>query len=161
MAGAAAHSRTGARLLGAAWVVLSLFAPHDRLGAQGAADSASTHATALATAHPGDAAATTSGVPGVSAAGHAGEFAARLAQVIHDTTLANGLQVISAENHSVPLVTLMVVVHTGAFTQEPTQVGVPHLFEHMLFKSYNSDGRKWGQEDVAPRHCRLQRRNER
>ena len=146
MAGAASHSRTSARLLGVALFVLSLFALHDRLDAQGAADSASVHATARTTAHPDDVAVGASDTPGVSGADPGGEFAARLAQVIHDTTLANGLQVISAENHSVPLVTLMVVVHTGAFTQEPGQVGVPHLFEHMLFKSYNSGGRKWGQE---------------
>jgi predicted Zn-dependent peptidase len=42
-------------------------------------------------------------------------------------------------------VTLMGVIHTGAFTQAPGQVGVPHLFEHMLFKSYDDNGRTWSQ----------------
>ena len=64
--------------------------------------------------------------------------------VLHDSTLPNGLQVIALENHSVPLVTVIVAVRTGAFTQEPGQEGVPHLFEHMLFKSYNEDRRSWG-----------------
>ena len=68
----------------------------------------------------------------------------KLIPVLHDSTLANGLQVIALENHSVPLVTVIVAVRTGAFTQEPGQEGVPHLFEHMLFKSYNEGGRSWG-----------------
>jgi zinc protease len=59
-----------------------------------------------------------------------------LARVVHDTTLANGLAVIAIENHSVPLATVEVVVRTGAFTQDPGTEGVPHLFEHMLFKSF-------------------------
>ncbi len=59
-----------------------------------------------------------------------------LARIVRDTTLANGLEVISVENHTVPLATVEVVVHTGSFTQDPGTEGVPHLFEHMLFRSY-------------------------
>jgi zinc protease len=55
-------------------------------------------------------------------------------------TLENGFQVIVAENHSVPLSTAKVVVRTGAMTQEPDDQGVPHLFEHMLFKGYRGAG---------------------
>ncbi len=72
-------------------------------------------------------------------------FEDKLLHVLHDSTLANGLQVIVIENHTVPLVTVIVTVRTGAFTQEPGQEGVPHLFEHMLYKSYNEDRRSWGQ----------------
>jgi zinc protease len=124
MGGPPVRSRSPRCTLGAASLALILLAPPDQLSAQGASDATSAHAGVPAVAHPG-------------------EFAARLARVVHDTTLANGLEVISVENHSVPLVTLMVVVHTGAFTQESGQVGVPHLFEHMLFKSYNANGRTW------------------
>jgi zinc protease len=55
-------------------------------------------------------------------------------------TLENGFQVIVAENHSVPLSTAKVVVRTGAMTQELEEQGVPHLFEHMLFKGYRGIG---------------------
>lgn len=55
-------------------------------------------------------------------------------------TLPNGLTVIVAENHAVPLATVEVVVRTGAFTQQPDEQGVPHLFEHMLFRSYRAGG---------------------
>ena len=48
------------------------------------------------------------------------------ARVIRDTTLENGLQVIAIENHQAPLTTVEVVVHTGAFTQDHGQEGVPH-----------------------------------
>jgi zinc protease len=64
-----------------------------------------------------------------------------LRRVLHDTTLENGLTVIAVENHAVPLVTIDITFKTGAFTQEPGDEGVPHLFEHMLFKSFLDDSR--------------------
>jgi zinc protease len=79
--------------------------------------------------------------PGAEAAG-GGAVAAMFARVIRDTTLDNGLQVIAIENHRAPLATVEVVVHTGAFTQEHGQEGVPHLYEHMLFKVYSGPGGK-------------------
>ena len=74
--------------------------------------------------------------PSISSARGAAETPSALARIVHDTTLANGLEIISVENHTVPLATVEVVVHTGAFTQDPGTEGVPHLFEHMLFRSY-------------------------
>jgi zinc protease len=59
-----------------------------------------------------------------------------LARTVRDTAFANGLEVISIENHTVPLATIEVVVRTGAYTQDPGTEGVPHLFEHMLFRAY-------------------------
>jgi zinc protease len=129
-----------------AW--LTLFTTPAGLPAQQSADPAAARPAVLATAHADNAAGPTPLTAGAGTSTGA-TFAARLAQVAHDTTLANGLEVIAVENHSVPLVTLMVVVRTGAFTQEPGQVGVPHLFEHMLFRSYDSDGHSWGQT-MAP-----------
>ena len=70
-----------------------------------------------------------------------------LRRALHDTTLDNGLTVIAVENHAVPLVTINITFKTGAFTQEPGDEGVPHLFEHMLFKSYIDDSHaRWPQE---------------
>lgn len=95
-------------------------------------------ATAAATAGPRSPAP-----PGAGAEG-GGAVAAMFARVIRDTTLANGLQVIAIENHQAPLATVEVVVHTGAFTQEHGQEGVPHLYEHMLFKAYSGPhGNNW------------------
>ncbi len=65
-----------------------------------------------------------------------GQAATRPDQVVRRDTLPNGLTVIVVENHSVPLATAHVVFHGGAMTQTPELQGVPHLFEHMLFKSY-------------------------
>jgi zinc protease len=55
-------------------------------------------------------------------------------------TLDNGLQVIVAERRGVPLATAKLVVRAGAMTQTPDDQGVPHLFEHMLFKGFRGAG---------------------
>lgn len=49
-------------------------------------------------------------------------------------TLANGLEVIVFEDHTVPLVTTELVVRNGAFTEPPELNGLSHLYEHMFFK---------------------------
>lgn len=65
-------------------------------------------------------------------------------------TLDNGLQVLVVENHSVPLATAKLVVRTGAMTQHDDEQGVPHLFEHMLFRSYRGTAdRPFGLEAAA------------
>ena len=67
--------------------------------------------------------------------------------IVHRQTLDNGLEVMVVENHAVPIATVEVVVKTGAMSQAPDDQGVPHLFEHMLFKGYRgSSGREFGQE---------------
>jgi zinc protease len=48
--------------------------------------------------------------------------------------LANGLEVIVFEDHSVPLVTVELAVRNGSFTEPPELNGLSHLFEHMFFK---------------------------
>ncbi len=63
---------------------------------------------------------------------------ATLEKVIHQKTLANGLQVIVIENHGVPLATVEIDVKNGAFTQSPEYEGLAHMYEHMFFKS-NAD----------------------
>ena len=59
--------------------------------------------------------------------------------MIRDTTLANGLTVIVAENHASPVATVEIAVRTGAFTQQAGEEGVAHLFEHILFRAYGSE----------------------
>ncbi|MGH7663111.1 MAG: M16 family metallopeptidase [Gemmatimonadaceae bacterium] len=59
-----------------------------------------------------------------------------LERATHDTVLGNGLEVIVVENHAIPLATVNLVVRTGAYTQEPGDEGISHLYEHMLFKGY-------------------------
>lgn len=65
---------------------------------------------------------------------------------LRDTVLENGLQVIVAPSHAIPLATLEVVVRAGAFTQmAAADEGVPHILEHMLFKAYRG-GQGFGPE---------------
>jgi len=53
---------------------------------------------------------------------------------IVNRTLANGLEVIVLEDHSVPLVTVELAVRNGSFTEPPEFNGLSHLYEHMFFK---------------------------
>ena len=70
-------------------------------------------------------------------AGHGQPATPTPAAAIRRDTLDNGMVVIVVENHAVPLATAHVVFRGGASTQTPELQGVPHLFEHMLFKSYH------------------------
>lgn len=70
---------------------------------------------------------------------------AQSAPLVHDTVLANGLTILVAENHTVPIATVEVVVRTGAFTQQRGEEGSSHLFEHLLFRAYGAD-QKFGVE---------------
>src|SRR5882762_5838534 len=67
-----------------------------------------------------------------------------LARLIHRTTLDNGLEIVVAENHAVPLATVLVAVRNGAFTQEPAERGLAHLYGHVLFRSYKGDPNAFG-----------------
>ncbi len=78
---------------------------------------------------------------------------ATLQAVVHHQTLGNGLDVVVVENHAVPIATVEVVVKTGAMSQTPEDQGVPHLFEHMLFKGYRGDGGREFREEVANLHA--------
>ena len=60
---------------------------------------------------------------------------AELEKIIQRKVLPNGLEVIVAENHGVPLVTVEITVRNGSFTQSPEYAGLAHLYEHMFFKA--------------------------
>lgn len=48
--------------------------------------------------------------------------------------LDNGLELFVVENHNVPLVTIQIAFRTGAISQDASNCGLFHLYEHMLFK---------------------------
>src|SRR3954470_17362280 len=54
---------------------------------------------------------------------------------IPSKVLANGLEVIVLEDHSVPVVTIELAVRNGSFTEPPELNGLSHLYEHMFFKA--------------------------
>ena len=69
-----------------------------------------------------------------------------LTRFIRQTRLDNGLDVIVVENHVVPLATVLVAVHNGAFTQDSAEDGLAHLYEHLLFRSYHGGPDAFGIE---------------
>jgi zinc protease len=60
---------------------------------------------------------------------------ARPTSDIASKVLANGLEVVVLEDHSVPIVTIELAVRNGSFTEPPELNGLSHLYEHMFFKA--------------------------
>lgn len=54
---------------------------------------------------------------------------------IINRVLANGLEVIVLQDHSVPLVTIELAAKNGSYTEPPELNGLSHLYEHMFFKA--------------------------
>ena len=54
---------------------------------------------------------------------------------IVNRVLANGLEVIVLQDHSVPLVTIELGCKNGSYTEPPELNGLSHLYEHMFFKA--------------------------
>src|SRR5207237_6038019 len=61
--------------------------------------------------------------------------AAKPAADIASKILANGLEIVVLEDHSVPIVTIELAVRNGSFTEPPELNGLSHLYEHMFFKA--------------------------
>jgi len=53
----------------------------------------------------------------------------------HYSKLDNGLELLVIEDPSVPLATIEIAVHNGAYTESPEYDGLSHLYEHMFFKA--------------------------
>ena len=70
--------------------------------------------------------------PGAAAAKTA---APKPATDIASRVLANGLEIVVLEDHSVPVVTIELAVRNGSFTEPPELNGLSHLYEHMFFKA--------------------------
>ena len=63
-----------------------------------------------------------------------------------ETKLANGLKVVTLEDHRAPVVTLQVWYRVGSKDEAQGKAGFAHLFEHLMFK---------GSEHVGPQeHAR-------
>jgi predicted Zn-dependent peptidase len=64
-----------------------------------------------------------------------------LIPVTKDFVLANGLRVLIAEDHSVPVAALAIVFDVGARNEEKGRSGFAHLFEHMMFEGSENVGK--------------------
>ena len=75
-----------------------------------------------------------------------------LEKLVKQTVLPNGLRVVVVENHAVPIATAEIVIRSGAATQTPDEQGVPHLFEHMLFRGFGEGGEDGFRQRAARLH---------
>jgi zinc protease len=57
-----------------------------------------------------------------------------------ETTLKNGLRVITVEDHSAPVVAISVTYNVGSRNERQGRTGFAHLFEHMMFKGSENVG---------------------
>ncbi len=57
-----------------------------------------------------------------------------------ETTLKNGLRVITVEDHSAPVVSLSITYNVGSRDERKGRTGFAHLFEHMMFKGSENIG---------------------
>ena len=57
-----------------------------------------------------------------------------------DTTLKNGLRVITVEDRSAPVIALAVTYNVGSRNEHQGRTGFAHLFEHMMFKGSENVG---------------------
>ncbi len=53
---------------------------------------------------------------------------------VHQAVLPNGLNVVTLEDHSLPIINLQVWYHVGSKDERPGRTGFAHLFEHLMFK---------------------------
>src|SRR5437868_2148072 len=54
--------------------------------------------------------------------------------------LANGLRVITVEDHNAPVIAIDVTYNVGSRNERPGRTGFAHLFEHMMFKGSENVG---------------------
>src|SRR3989442_1913607 len=57
-----------------------------------------------------------------------------------ETMLKNGLRVITAEDHSAPVIAIAVNYNVGSRDERQGRTGFAHLFEHMMFKGSENVG---------------------
>jgi zinc protease len=60
---------------------------------------------------------------------------------LKDTRLANGLRVITVEDHNAPTVAVSVTYNVGSRNERPGRTGFAHLFEHMMFQGSENVGK--------------------
>src|SRR5689334_6089587 len=77
----------------------------------------------------------------LAAAGAGFSQAGRGQQVdLKDMRLANGLRVITVEDHSAPVIAIDITYDVGSRNERPGRTGFAHLFEHMMFKGSENVG---------------------
>ncbi|HEX8096981.1 MAG TPA: insulinase family protein, partial [Pyrinomonadaceae bacterium] len=57
-----------------------------------------------------------------------------------ETTLKNGLRVITVEDHDAPVIAVAVTYNVGSRNERAGRTGFAHLFEHMMFKGSENVG---------------------
>ncbi len=71
--------------------------------------------------------------------------AAQTARSVHvdlkEMRLANGLRVITVEDHSSPVIAVNVTYNVGSRNEKPGRTGFAHLFEHMMFQGSENVGK--------------------
>lgn len=60
---------------------------------------------------------------------------------LKETRLANGLRVITVEDHSAPVIAVNVTYNVGSRNERPGRTGFAHLFEHMMFQGSENIGK--------------------
>src|SRR5258706_11982590 len=75
----------------------------------------------------------------------AGGVTAQTGRSVHvdlkETRLANGLRVITVEDHSSPVIAVNVTYNVGSRNEQPKRTGFAHLFEHMMFQGSENVGK--------------------
>ncbi len=59
-----------------------------------------------------------------------------------ETTLDNGMRVITLADHSAPIAAVQVWYHVGSKDEKPNRRGFAHMFEHMMFRGTQNIGPK-------------------
>src|SRR5258706_2605047 len=60
---------------------------------------------------------------------------------LKDTKLANGLRVITVEDHNAPVIAVAVTYNVGSRNEREGRTGFAHLFEHMMFHGSENVGK--------------------
>src|SRR6202158_707089 len=60
---------------------------------------------------------------------------------LKETRLANGLRVITVEDHSAPVIAVNVTYNVGSRDEKQGRTGFAHLFEHMMFQGSENVGK--------------------
>jgi zinc protease len=75
----------------------------------------------------------------------AGSVLAQTGRSIHvdlkETRLANGLRVITVEDHNTPVIAVNVTYNVGSRNERQGRTGFAHLFEHMMFQGSENVGK--------------------
>src|SRR6266478_643481 len=58
-----------------------------------------------------------------------------------ETTLENGLRVITVEDHNAPVIAVSVTYNVGSRNEKAGRTGFAHLFEHMMFQGSENVGK--------------------